>query len=86
MPLYRIEQYGVYYTVNFVSAETEAEAVVKLYDGDCQDTGDLFFLEVAEDFGVPVDENQELAEELRDKFKINCEDVIPSIRSITTVE
>ena len=44
------------------------------------------FVEVADDFGLPVDENRELADEL-EKLGVSIgEDVIPSIRSIDQID
>ena len=46
----------------------------------------LDFIEVAEDYGLPVDEHPELADQLRALGVPVDEAVIPSIRSIVQVE
>jgi hypothetical protein len=43
-------------------------------------------VEVAEDIGLPVEENRELADELRALGVSVGQDVIPSIRSIEEIE
>ena len=44
------------------------------------------FIEVAEDFGLPVERNRELADELRSLDVTVGEDIIASIRIIEEVE
>lgn len=43
------------------------------------------YIEVAVDFGLPADEHQDLAAELRTRG-VSVDEVIPSIRSIEKVE
>ncbi len=86
MPIYDIEQYELHAMKYRVEADNEAQAIAKLFNGEadpvCQSQD---FIEVAEDFGLPVDENLDLADELRD-LGISVTEVIPSIRSIAKVE
>ncbi len=88
MPVYEIEQLEVHVQKYRVEADTEAEAIVKLFDGEAEpvDNG-LELVEVCDDRGLPVEDHPELAEELR-KAGVMSEDqtVIPSIRSIEEVE
>ena len=58
-----------------------------MLDGQTESVDDsLKYLETAEDLGLPVEENRELAEELRALGVSVGDDVIPSIRSIREVE
>jgi hypothetical protein len=87
MPEYEIEQYELHVMKYRVQAESEAEAIVRLLDGeaDAVDNG-LEYIEVAEDFGLPVDEHRELAAQLTASGVPVGEHVIPSIRSVEQVE
>lgn len=83
MPLYEIEQYEVHAMTYRVEAATEAEAIVKLLDGEAGAVdGSLEFIEVAGDLGLAADEHPELAQQLRDLGVPVDDQVIPSIRSI----
>jgi hypothetical protein len=58
-----------------------------LFDGENEPVDDsLEYVEVAEDIGLPVDENRELAEELRALGVSVGHDVIPSINSIKEIK
>lgn len=84
MPKFEIEQYELHVQKYLVAANSEAEAIAKLFRGDAEPIdGSLEFVEVADDFGMPSDEHADLADELRD-LGISVDEVIPSIRSITT--
>ncbi len=87
MPVYEIEQYELHTSKYRVEATSEAEAIVKLLDGEADPMDDsLEYIEVADDFGMPVDENRDLAAELHELGVPIDEHVIPSIRSIEEVE
>ena len=87
MPTFEIEQYELHTMKYRVEASTEAEAIKKLFDGDSEAVDNsLDYIEVTEDFGLPVDENRELADELRALDVSVGEDIIPSIRVIEEVE
>jgi hypothetical protein len=69
-----------------VEAENEADAIVKLLDGEAEPVEQSQdFIEVADDYGLPADEYRELADALRE-HGVPVDVVIPSIRSIETVE
>lgn len=87
MPLFEIEQYELHIQKYQIEAANEAEAIVKLLDGEADpvDNGQEY-IEVADDFGMPVDENCDLAEELEKLGVPVGEHVVPSIRSIEEVE
>jgi len=86
MAIYEVEQYEIHAFTYRIEAESEAEAIAKLFDGDAQPTGNgPEYVEVAEDFGLPVDEYRELAEELEARGITVGEVVIPSICSIRSV-
>ena len=87
MPTFEIEQYELHTMKYRVEASSEAEAVKKLFDGDGEavDNG-LDYIEVADDFGLPVDVNRELADALRELGVPVDEHIIPSIRAIEEVE
>lgn len=83
MPTFRIEQYELHTQVYSVEAANEAEAIKKLLDGEGEPIdGTLEFIEVAADFGLPVECQQELANQVRRLGVAVGEAVIPSIRSI----
>jgi type III secretion system FlhB-like substrate exporter len=86
MPTFEIEQYELHAMKYRVEAASEAEAVAKLYQGEAEpveQSQDM--IEVADDYGLPAEENWELAEALR-KLGIQVDAVIPSIRRIEKVE
>jgi len=87
MKTFEIEQYEVHAQTYRVEADNEADAIVKLLDGEAEPVDDsLYYIEIAEDLGLPVDECRKLAEQLRD-LGIPIEDhVIPSIRAIRVIE
>lgn len=71
----------------FCEANSEAAAIQKLFDGEAEPVDDsLEYVEVAEDIGIPVDENRDSADELRALGVSVGDDVIPSIRSIEEIE
>jgi hypothetical protein len=86
MPIYEIEQYELHTTKYRVEANSEGEAVAKLFagGGEAVDQSQEM-IEVVDDYGLPTDEFSELAEELRKLGVSGIDDVIPSIRSITEV-
>ena len=87
MARYEIEQYELHVMKYRVEADTEAEAIAKLFEGEAEPVEQSQeYVEVAEDFGLPVDDDQDLADELRALGVPVGEAVIPSIRSIVRVE
>jgi type III secretion system FlhB-like substrate exporter len=87
MPRFRIEQYELHAYEYEIEAEDEAHAIQMLFDGAAEPTGNPpEYIETAEDYGLPVEQNQELADQLRDLGIHVGEAVIPSIRSIVRVE
>ncbi|MGD0899742.1 MAG: hypothetical protein ABR915_18065 [Thermoguttaceae bacterium] len=84
MPTYQIEQYELHVRAYRVEANSEAEAIAKLYEGECEQLDEPDCLEVANDYGLPADEHRELADALRD-LGVKVDEVIPSIRSIEKV-
>ena len=83
MPTYEIEQYEIHTQQYRVEANSEAEAIKMLFDGeaDLVDNG-LDFIEVCDELGLPADEHRELADQLRVLGVSVGEQVIPSIRKI----
>lgn len=87
MPMFEIEQYEIHTFSYRVEADSEADAIVKLLDGEADPTNNApEYIEVAEDLGLPIDECRELANQLRDLGVPVGEHVIPSIRSISLVD
>lgn len=87
MPTFEIEQYELHTMKYRVEANNEAEAIRVLLDGEADPVDNsLEYIEVAEDFGMPVDENRELAHNLHELGVSVGEHIIPSIRSIESVE
>lgn len=86
MPTYEIEQYELHAMKYRVDADNEADAVVKLLDGEAEPVEQSQdFIEVADDYGLPEEEYRELADALR-QSGVPVDVVIPSIRSIEVVE
>ena len=86
MPKFEIEQYEIHTQLYRVEADSEAEAVKRLFEGEASAVdGGLEYIEVAEDVGLPVEEYRELADELRTLGELIGEDVIPSIRAIERI-
>ena len=87
MPTFEIEQYELHVMQYRVEADSEAEAIAALFNGEaepvCQSQE---FVEVADDYGLPVDENRELANQLRSLGITVGDDIIPSVRNIEQVE
>ncbi len=83
MPMFEIEQYEVHTQTYQVEADSKADAIARLLDGEAMPVDDsLDYIEVAEDIGLPIDECRELADKLRDLRVPVGEHVIPSIRAI----
>jgi hypothetical protein len=71
-----------------VTADSEADAIAKLFlgEGDPIDNS-LEFVEIADDHGMLVSENQDLSDGLFDRGIIHSGDeIIPSIRCCDEVE
>ena len=84
--VYEIEQYEICITKYRVEASSEAEAIAKLFDGGAEVVDNSHeYIEVAEDCGLPADEHQELAAELRE-LGVPVDEIVPSIRSVEQVE
>jgi len=87
MPTFEIEQYELHTMKYRVEANNEAEAIRMLFDGDGEAVDNSQeYIEVADDFGLPVEQNRKLADELRSLDVTVGEDIISSIRAIEEVE
>ena len=87
MPKFEIEQFEVHAFTYRVEAENEADAIVKLLDGEADPTNNgSDYVEIAGDLGLPVDDCGELADKLRELGVPVGEHVIPSIRSIALID
>ena len=87
MPTFEIEQYEIHVQQYRVEADSEAEAIGKLFNGEADPVdGSLEYVEVCEDRGLPAEEHRELADELRSLGESVDEHVIPSIRSIVRAD
>jgi hypothetical protein len=88
MPSYEIEQYELYVQRHRITANNEADAIARLLmgEGDPQDDS-LKFADIADEYGMGVSEDPDLASQLFDRAVIKTGDtIIPSIRSIRQVE
>lgn len=82
MPTFRIEQYELHSQRYTVEAESEAEAICKLFDGEASPVADRQeYIQIADSYGLPVAEHQPLADELC-KLGYEFSRTIESIRSI----
>jgi type III secretion system FlhB-like substrate exporter len=87
MPTYEIEQYELHAMKYRVEADSEAEAIAKLLNGEADPMDNsLEYIEVADDYGLPVDENRDLVDQLRKLGIAVGDDIIPSVRSIEEAE
>ncbi len=87
MPMYEIEQYELHVQHYRIEADSEAQAICKLFNSEADPVDDsLEYVEICEDRGLPAEEYRELAGELRSLRLPVDEAVIPSIRSIERVE
>ena len=86
MPTWEIEQYELHAQTYRAEALNEAEAIKRVLSGEAEAVkGKLAFVETAFDFGLPVDEHQELADDLRTLEVGVGHDVIPSIRAVRSL-
>jgi len=87
MPMFEIEQYEIHKATYRLRADSEADAIAKLFDGDGEFVDNSQeYVETCEDLGLPVDEYPQLAEQLRKRGVALGESVIPSIRSIEQLD
>ncbi len=85
MPKFEIEQYEIHAQKYTVEADTMAEAVDRVLNGDSDSQGALEYVEVAEDIGMSLDANEALVEELEERGH-SFRDCLSSIRSVTQVD
>ena len=86
MPTYKIEQYELHAMKYRVEATNEADAIVKLLDGEAEPVEQSQeFIEVGDDYGLPAEEYRELADAPR-QSGVPVDVVIPSIRNIAAVD
>lgn len=84
--IYEIEQYEICITKYRVEASSEAEAIATLLDAGADAVDNSHeYVETAEDFGLPADEYQDLAAELR-SLGVPVDEIISTIRSVEQVE
>jgi hypothetical protein len=87
MPTYEIEQYELHCSKFRIEAESPADAIARLFEGEGDPVDhSLEYIEIVEDYGMPVEEFPELAQELEHRGVLTDEDFIPSIRSIIEVQ
>jgi len=86
MPTFEIEQYEIHTQLYRIEAVSRAEAIKRLFDGEgiAVDNAQEY-IQVAADVGLPVEQHQDLADELRRQGELIGEDIIPSIRAIKQV-
>jgi hypothetical protein len=87
MPTFEIEQYELHAQKYLIEANSEAQAIFKLFNNEADPVDDgLEYVEICEDRGLPADDHRQLADELR-TLRISVDGVvIPSIRSIERIE
>ena len=86
MPLYEIEQYELHTQKYRIEASSQAEAIAMLFQGNADPVeGTLEYIEVLDEFGIPIEERRDLAEELQ-QIGVTVSYAIPSIRSIEVVK
>lgn len=89
MPTYEIEQYELHAQTFHVAADSPAQAIIKLWAGQAaavDNTLELIAIP-ADEFGLSVDDNPELAAELwRLEAIRGAADCIPGIRSVELID
>ena len=87
MPTSEIEQYEIHIQKYRVDADSEAQAICRLFSNEADPVDDsLEYVEICEDRGLPAEEYREIADQLRLLGMPVDEAVIPSIRTIKRVE
>ena len=89
MAFYEVNQYELYFQTHRVEAESEADAIAKVLNGDSEWMADrLEYVGPDIKNGIWVDQNQELVDSIRlyDPSIFIGKTVIPSIRSVEKVE
>lgn len=87
MPIFRIEQYELHSQTYSVEADSEADAINILLDGNGEPMDDSQeFVEVAEERGMAVENHRQLADQLRALGVSVGESVVPSIRAIAKMQ
>ena len=87
--LFEIEQYELHVTKFRVEADDEADAIAEFFIGIEVEPVDnsTELVQVADNYGMSLDDNRDLADHLFDRGILKPEDtIVPSIRSITQVE
>ena len=84
MPIFEIEQYELHTAKYRVEAKNEAQAIARLFNGeaDLMDNS-LEYIEVADDYGMPVDQNRDTGGPTSESGHRVGDDIIPSVRTIT---
>ena len=87
MAKFEVEQYELHVSTHEVDAKDEAEAVVKVLQGEGECIDGLFaFVEMARSYGMPQEENPKLSRALaKTGLLAGMRDVIPSIRRVRQV-
>lgn len=86
MPTFEIEQYLLHTERYRVQANSEAEAIGRLFNGEADPIDNsLEHIEVADKYGMPAKQNRTLVDQLH-KLGIATDAIIPSIRAIEKVE
>jgi hypothetical protein len=87
MSTYEIEQYELHVLTHKITADDEAGAVAKFFQGNDGEAISFEFVGIANDYGMSVSENRDLADRLFDLGILRGGDnIIPSIRSVRQVE
>lgn len=82
MPLYDVQQYETHITTIRVTADDPASAVAKVFAGEGE-VNNFEFAGIADDRGMPIDDDRDLADQLLDLGVIKADDqIIPSIRGV----
>ena len=86
MPTFEIEQYELHTSKFRGEANSEGEALAKLFAGEADPVDQSQeFIEVADDYGLPSDEYPDPVQELARLGVSGIRDVIRSVRSIGEV-
>jgi hypothetical protein len=86
MPMFEVEQYEIHTSKYRVEADTMSAAIKAVMDGEAtvvDNSQEL--IEIPDDYGMPADENRDIADGLRD-LGVTVDEVIPSSRTVEEVD
>ena len=86
-PTFLVDQYELHIATYRVISESAAGAIAKVLAGEAElPENSTEFVDVCEDFGMPIEGNEAIAKELEEMNVVEAPVVIPSIRSVQVAQ